>query len=108
MLLLEVSSSDRWSAYTEQGDGDHLDGQKHGDGDHHVTMGHTVSLCVNDHFCYFIRTCDNSFRHTVGVKRLIPRIIQVYMLSQLNLASSHVLYDWWWVYEIRVAPVFLD
>ena len=25
-----------------------------------------------------------------------------------NLALSHILYNWWWAYEIRVPLVFLD
>lgn len=29
----------------EHGDVHHDDGQKHGDGDQHVIMGHTVFLC---------------------------------------------------------------
>ena len=40
--------------------------------------------------------------------RTIPHKFQAIMPYQLNLALSHVLYDWWWVYEIRMPLVFLD
>ena len=53
---------DQRMAHMVHGDGDQHDGQSNGDEDHHVVMGHTVSLMLCDCRSYCSTfTCDNCY-----------------------------------------------
>ena len=85
----------------------------YGDGDQHgltssmemeITM-RTRAILIHNYVLPFL-TFYYYVRHSRS--RTIPHKFRATMPYQLNLALSHVLYDWWWVYEIRTPLVFLD
>ena len=88
----------------------HID---HGDGDHHgehVLWRWRSPLEIGPYCVTTMRMllfCFTLHDVMLEVERPLTNF-KLCMPSQLKLAPSHVLYNWWWVYEIRVSLVSLD